>query len=198
MADIPLSSETMLYPGDLVDLTYEITSTNETLVALAVHDLKQTLYADARFDYQGSREITASNVETQQPVRFLIITLLVRKTLRQEHVPIQEANLGPVALVAIVALAAAAVIAYSGAVVYRSVQVRRAAEAQAATTEAILADPTLTAAEKAAAIEAATPAAPTGIGAGLAGLGSGVFVAAILLGAIWLMTGSDRRSHREY
>jgi hypothetical protein len=110
-----------LRPGDLVDIKYEIRTDNRVQLGLAVHSIKQALASDERFNYQGSREVTASELATGAQVRWLIVTVEVRKTLRQEQMETKTQEAGFwIPLVAIVALMTTAVFAWGHAVKYVS------------------------------------------------------------------------------
>jgi hypothetical protein len=186
--EIPID---MLQPGDLVDVEYLVKSSNETLVGLAVHSIKQTLAADERFNYSGSRWEERTDLDSGIVYRYLIVTVEVRKTARQEALPpTQQANL-LIPVIILIGLVTTAVIAYSAALAYRSYNVRRS-------TEAVLANPDLTP-EQQVEILTAQGSQPGGIGAGLASVGSSLFVAAILIGAIYLFTrAAPRSAYREY
>lgn len=117
----------VLKSGDMIDLEYQIVGSNETMIALAVHSVKQSIASDSRLDYQSGRREYRTDLETGIVYEFLIVTVIVRRYPRGEREPdIQLAGLWvPIAI--IVAAASAAVIAYSTAVVYRSYTVHRIA-----------------------------------------------------------------------
>lgn len=124
---VPIESE-YLHSGDMIDLEYQIVGSNETLIALAVHSIKQSVAADSRLDYQSGRREIRTDLSTGINYEFLIVRAIVRDYPRGDAAPdVQTAGIW-VPIVAIVALASAAVIAYSGAVVYRSYSIVRVAE----------------------------------------------------------------------
>ncbi len=169
--------EDQLQPGDLVELKYEITSANETIVGMAIHDIKSALAQDPRFDYQGSREVTASNLATGQPVRWLFITVSVRRTLREGRPEIQQAN-WLVPIVVLVGLVAAAIVAYSGSVVYKTYAIKRIAMADIP--------------------EGSKTTALKALGRGSLGLaaGSSLVMAGVVIAVLWVL--SRGRAQREY
>jgi hypothetical protein len=175
----------MLAPGDLLDVDFLITSDNDTLVGMAIQDVKKALWADPRFDYQGSAW------QTREDGRHLIVTVSVRTTLKGERVPIQQAGLGVTALIAI-ALVVGAVIAWKcldnrGYTIRRGIQAAQHEEA-----ERIRQDETLTQEQKAVQLQAlysqavSAPRIGGGISNILASLGTGgLVVAGLVLWAIF-------------
>lgn len=127
MATVPVEDQ-YLHSGDMIDLEYQIQGKNETLIALAVHSVKQSIASDPRLDYQSGRREYRTDLETGINYEYLIVRVIVRDYPRGEPPPdMQTAGIW-VRIVAIVAMASAAVIAYSGAVVYRSYSIVRVAE----------------------------------------------------------------------
>jgi hypothetical protein len=121
-------SDDMLNPGDLIAFEYEIRKgASETLIALAVHSIKQSIYNDRRLDYQSGRREYRTDTETGIVYEYLVVKAIVRKTLRADTTETQRAGVGTVAIGAVIALASAAVIAYSAALIYRSYVVYRVA-----------------------------------------------------------------------
>lgn len=68
-----IDEDVQLTPGDLLDVTFLETGTPDDVRA-AVHDVKQALAKDSRFNYQGSRE------ELRDDETYLIVTVQVRAT----------------------------------------------------------------------------------------------------------------------
>jgi hypothetical protein len=171
-----------LKPGDIVMVQYELTGANETLTGLAVHQIKQTLANDARFNYQGS-EVGEAQDADENTLSVLNIYVQVRKTPRQERVEVQQAGVGieiVIGVVALVALISGAIIAHSGQIKERCVTVNgilASGESDAVKIEAL---------------KAAGADAKTGIGTGIAALGGGLVTAALVLGGLWLL--SQRKS----
>ncbi len=153
MAETTNIPSDMLAPGDVVDVKYEIVSTNQAMIDLAVQEIKKTLYSDGRFDYWGSKIITVGDEQLQRDVQFLTVTLAVRKYVRGSRQPDgiqggyptwdtagglsgaqepQEGLIGYIAIAILVGLAMGAAAAYSGAVIYKSYTIRRIAESSTA------------------------------------------------------------------
>ncbi len=92
MINIPTD---LLLPGDEVDIEYRIhPGSNQTVVGLAISDIKAAVAKDPRFDYQGSRIESRLDKETLNVTNFLIIRVTVRRTPRAERVEVQEAGMG--------------------------------------------------------------------------------------------------------
>jgi len=120
----------MLRSGDLVDVFYEIKpGANPTLVSMAISQVKNDLWADKRFDYQGSRITEEFDPETREPFELLTVTIMVRKYPRGERPERYEAGIF-VPIVALVAMLTAAVVAFSVAIIYRSYVVHRIASSE--------------------------------------------------------------------
>lgn len=71
--------DAQLRAGDIVSLRYRITADNEVQEALIIHQIKSTLSADKRFNYQGSSIITVGDETLQRDVRLLTINIQVAK-----------------------------------------------------------------------------------------------------------------------
>jgi hypothetical protein len=174
----------MLAPGDLLDVDFLVTSDNDTLVGMAIQDVKKALWADPRFDYQGSAW------QTREDGRHLIVTVSVRTTLKGETVPIQQANVavGLIAVATAITLLAGA-IAYWSCMEYKGAVLKAGVErARIEQIERIRNDPTLSPEEKTAQI-AAVPSAPeTGLGAGVAAFGGSLVTAVIVIGVLWALS----------
>jgi hypothetical protein len=194
----PIPESEILYPGDLVDVEYEVRQTG-LLTDMAIAQIKRDLWADERFDYQGSRwetRVDKSGLDgTIVEREFLIITVLVRTTPKTQQPQEQRAGLGPVAVIAVVTLLGAAVIVAAGALIYHGHSITRAAQIETQTTQAVLGDPNLTPEQKTEVLTAQANAAKSG-GGGLAAIGSSVFVAGILIGVIYLFTRTSGRGGR--
>lgn len=193
----PIPENEILYPGDLVDVEYLVQREDGVLLDMAIHNVKQQLYADERFDYQGSRWESRTDKSgldgTLTERRYLIITVSVRRYPKTQQAQQQLATLGPVAVIALITLISAAVLLAAGALIYYGHSIQRAAQVQGETSQAVLADPNLTPEQKAD-ILAAQASRPAG---GLASwIGSGVFMAGIMLGTIYLFTRSSGRGGR--
>ncbi|NLZ06672.1 MAG: hypothetical protein GXY19_16015 [Phycisphaerae bacterium] len=176
---VPIESE-YLKSGDMIDLEYQIVGSNETLLALAVHSIKQSVADDGRFGYQSGRRETRTDLETGTNYEFLIVRVIVRRYPRGQREPeVQTASLW-VPIVAIVALATAAIVAYSTAIIYRSYSIVRVAESTA--PEGV----------KTTAIGKLT--ASPGL-SWIAGLPQWFLLGAVIFG-MWMVTNRGRGSHR--
>jgi len=112
MAEIPIDSD-ILRPGDLVEIVYLVKARQETLIALAVHNIKQTVAADQRFDYQSGKREYRTDLETGITYEYLVVQVILRSERKGDRIPIQEAHAGTLVAGLIgVAAAYAAVIAY--------------------------------------------------------------------------------------
>jgi hypothetical protein len=188
MAQGPIPESEILYPGDLIDVEYEVTQLG-VLTDMAIERIKRDLWADERFDYQGSRWETRTDksgleggvVERQ----YLIITVMARRYPKTQQPQTQEAGLGPVAVIALLTLLGAAILVAAGTVVYRGHTIQRTAEIQQQTTQAVLADPNLTSAQKTEILTAQGTPPATGK---VMTIGSTLFTAGILIGTIYLFT----------
>lgn len=127
---VPIESE-YLHSGDMIDIDYQIVGSNETMIALAVHSIKQSVAADPRLDYQSGRREKRVDLSTGINYEYLVVRVIVRRYPRGEPEPeIQTAGIW-VPIIAIVALASAAVISYSTAIIYRSYSIVRVSESSA-------------------------------------------------------------------
>lgn len=167
----------MLQPGDLVDVRYAIVSDNQTLVDLAIHEIKKQLAADPRFDYQGSRTEQGFDAD-QVPQNDLIITVQVRKYLRGQRPETQEAIIGVIAISTAIALLAAAVAYYAHAIKFVSANKRAIAENPAISDE----------------VKVAALHDKTSIGAGLGAAAGSLFTAVVII-AVLLALSWSRRGH---
>jgi len=121
--------DTQLRPGDIVMLQFELVGANQTLTDLAIHQIKQTVANDKRFNYQGS-EIGEGPDEEGNTLRVLNVYVQVRKTPKQEQAEPQLAGVGLTAVVSIgvlIGLVCAAIIAHSGQVIYRTHSINKIA-----------------------------------------------------------------------
>ncbi|MCU0916912.1 MAG: hypothetical protein MUC88_20480 [Planctomycetes bacterium] len=173
----------MLHSGDLVGFEYLIKpGANETLLGLAIKRVKDDLWADRRFDYQGSYEETRTNKSGLDGAiieeRYLIINVIVRKYPRGERPTEQQASM---ALATAIALMAGALIAYLAVLEHRTTTVVR-----------IATDPNMSEQTKRAALEALGKPAG-GIGGTIAAAGGSLVAAAIVIGVLWALSLSKSR-----
>jgi hypothetical protein len=77
------TNDLYLQAGDIVKFVFDVQGGNQTLLDLAIHQLKTNLANDARFDYQGSNWDEGYDVD-QVPYRHLQIFVQVRKTPKTE------------------------------------------------------------------------------------------------------------------
>lgn len=192
MAETLNIPDDMLAPGDLVAVEYEIVGANQTLVDMAIHDVKNTLSTDPRFDYQGSEIVDRVDLGTGTTHQYLICYVQVRKTLRAERPEQQEAGVLPyVALAALVGIAVAAVACHY--LSYRKATVvNRTAEVQGEIVEKILNDPNMSSEDKSSAIRGLQQTQATGVGSGLAAAGSAIGMALVIIGVLWALSLSHR------
>jgi hypothetical protein len=120
---------TELSPGDLLDVIFEIETSNQTLANYAVSKIKHDVAADTRWHYQGSRIEDRIETATGRTFRALVITVQVADPSKvsgnNPAVPVYEANvLIPLAFI----VTAMAALAVSGAVSYRHYTLRKIAE----------------------------------------------------------------------
>ncbi|MDI6447874.1 hypothetical protein [Anaerobaca lacustris] len=193
MAETAPIDTNVLKSGDMIDLEYQIVGSNETMIALAVKAIKDTVHSDPRLDYQsGWREYrwewSGGSVGSGSLVRveYLIVQAIVRRYPRGEPEPereIQEAGIW-IPLTLIVAMLAAAVAAYPAAIIYRSYVIHRTVKDPGIPEETKVA--ALGAYEKTGSVDVQIP--------GVASLGDWVpwLLAAGLVGAM-VMTGRSRR-----
>lgn len=181
----------MLHSGDLVGFEYLIKpGANETLLGLAIKRVKDDLWADRRFDYQGSYEETRTNKSGLDGAiieeRYLIINVIVRQYPRGERPTEQQAGVGAIVVVlatlaAILAgsLAVYSVFEYKGAVVHKQ------------TVEAVL-NSDLPPEAKADLLNKSQPQSKS-IGTGIAAFGGSLVTAAIIIGVLWALSLSKAR-----
>jgi hypothetical protein len=79
--------------GETVRIDYEVLTDNQAQVDQVIHLLKQAIWADPRFDYQGSKIIDVGNVELGRDIKVLSIYATLRKTQRESRLPIEYASL---------------------------------------------------------------------------------------------------------
>jgi hypothetical protein len=89
VADVRIPDSIM--PGETVKIDYEIR--DESQADVVIHALKQAIWADPRFDYQGSKIITVGSLELGRDIRQLSIYATLRKTRRETREPITYASL---------------------------------------------------------------------------------------------------------
>ena len=89
-ANIPTD---LLVPGDTVRLEFEILTTDQGQVDQMIHQLKQDLANDPRFDYQGSQLSTVGDLKLKRDVKLLSVFVTVRKSMRESREPIEYASL---------------------------------------------------------------------------------------------------------
>jgi len=165
-----------LRPGDLLAMEYQITGGNETLIALAVHSVKQSVASNPMVDYQSGKREYRTDLETGIVYEYLVIKVICRKTAKGSRNEIQQAAIG-----GIVAMAAAAVVAYSAAVVYRSYVKLETTRI----VERIAIDPDASDVVKVAAIEAVGGQTQS-LGDGVASAGASLAIGGLILAGIYL------------
>lgn len=111
---------TQLSPGDLVDVIFEIATSNATLASYAISKVKADVAADKRWHYQGSVIEDRTDPETGRTFRALVITVQAvdpaKVTGNHPEVTVYEAN--ALAVVAVI-VGGIAALAIAGAVIYR-------------------------------------------------------------------------------
>ncbi len=75
-------------PGDTIEIQFRILDQDPAKIDAAIHSLKQAVWADPRFDYQGSKVVDVSDVNLRQPIKLLLIFVTVRQTPRNSREPI--------------------------------------------------------------------------------------------------------------
>jgi len=108
---VPIDSD-ILRPGDLVEIVYWIRARQETLIALAVHNIKQTVAADQRFDYQSGKREYRTDLETGITYEYLVVQVILRSERKGDRIPIQQANALTIAMPCAAAVAGFAALAY--------------------------------------------------------------------------------------
>jgi len=74
--EYPVTQPDELQPGTIVRFDFEIVGTDQKRMDETIHELKQAVWADEWFDYQGSR------VETVDGVKMLRVWASARKTAK--------------------------------------------------------------------------------------------------------------------
>jgi len=126
MAELVTYDDRYVSPGDMVDLAFRIVGRNEVMIALAVHEMKQKIAHDERFDYQSGKRENRTDLETGTVYEYLVVRVIVRKTPKQERDQVQRASI-LVPLAVIVGCISAVAIAYAGVLAYDSYSVQRIA-----------------------------------------------------------------------
>jgi len=103
MSDLQID-DTLLVPGDIVAFDYELLTQNATVRDWAISQIKGTIWADDRLDYQGSTVFTLGDLELQRDVEILRVFAQVRKTRRDTRLEIQTASLSSITAAISVAL----------------------------------------------------------------------------------------------
>lgn len=186
----------VLNPGDLIEVQYEIRNAPETLTKLAIHKVKTELWADPRFNYQGSRIDEVTDAATGEKRRYLFIQVQVRRYLKGDRIrKVQASAFHPTVLLGVIAAAITAV-AVSSSLAYQNYTILRSAQITAEEAEKIRTDPSLSAEQKTQILSelyTEPPAAKSvGVGTGLAALGGSVVTAAIVIGVLWALSLSGR------
>lgn len=179
--------EILMEPGDILMIQHMLIGGNATQTDLAVHQIKQTLANDARFNYQGS-EIVKEVYSDNSELELLNIYVQVRKTPREQKqesqggtMP-QEANVLAgiaVAVGTLLAIIYAAKIAQNGTVVYRLWVLNGIIRSD------------MSPADKRAAIAAANKTKPVSTGEAIKAAGEGIgmaAIAALVLAGLWLFS----------
>jgi hypothetical protein len=181
----------MLAAGDLVAVEFEIRpGANATGLDLAIHQVKQDLAQDPRFDYQGSDIVTRVDKSgltgSVREVEYLIVYVQVRRSLRGARPQTQEAAIGVIALASLAAICVAAVVAWGAYLNYRTATIVQR------TIETITQDPNLSPEQKTQIIKSVVPAPPS-IGSGVAAAGASLGTALVIIGVLWALSLSSRR-----
>jgi len=194
----------LLESGDVVRYVWQLIGANQKVIDLAIHDIKQTLANDARFNYQGS-EILWITDQSGFDYPHLAVYIQVRKgkTIAQ---PALAASLAPLVAVVIIVVALSTATAFVSCAVI-SYQHYLARKDELMTINGIVASDASDEVKKAAldAIKrtgepSQQPGALESIGTGFKVAGSGVAIAAIAVAAIWglsLMKGGTRSASLE-
>jgi hypothetical protein len=82
---IEIPNAGQLVPGDIVRFDYELKTDNETVQGQIVKSVKDTIWADDRLDYQGSKVSVVGSLEKQRDVRLLSIYAQIRRTRREDR-----------------------------------------------------------------------------------------------------------------
>jgi|GEM_PF-4258719 len=192
----------LLYPGDTIRFDYVIRGGNQTLLDMAIGEVKRKIYSDDRLDYQGSEivgEVDKSGLSgSVEEIRVLRVYAKVRRYRREASPQVQEAGIGAIALVSIVALLAGAW-AYSQYISFRGATiVLRTAQVQQDTTKMIL-ESDLSSQQKtevltsqADAVQSAGVKRPI-FGSSIPVLGGGLATAAVIIGVLLVVFGGARR-----
>ncbi len=188
MAYVYTIPDDMLVPGDLLSLKFRRLVDNDTLVGMAINDVKKKLWADPRFDYEGSEWRGDT----------FVINVRVRTTPKGERVEVQQAGIGAlIAVATVAAMVVGAIIAWkalenTGYEIQRGTEAARYQEA-----ERIRQDPQLSESQKASQLQALySQKTAVSVGGGIsnlfAGVGAGGLVVAGLV--IYAMFFRPRRT----
>lgn len=184
-----IPSDEVLYPGDLVDVEYEIVGGNSFLTALAVHRVKEDLATDDRFHYQGSQEVERDDQGDGVRHRYLIITVQVADpSKRTGHNPPppeeQKAGMGAtvikVGMIVVAITGSIAVSVATGSLIHRTATIHHMTD-----------DRTLTDQQRKEGLEAIGKSSG-GIGGAVAAAGGSLVTAAIIIGVLWALSLSSR------
>jgi hypothetical protein len=169
--DVPLN------PGDMVDVWYELKTTNQTLVGEAIKAAKQGLVNDPRVHYLGFRMETDYDPILGEPVQCVVFIVQAadpskvtgNNPAEPETVVLQAGILSVTVIIGIIAV----VLASLGTlcIVYKT-----------SVVNAIQANPNTSDATKQASLNALPG---SGLGKGLAALGGGLTTVAIILAVLW-------------
>jgi len=121
MADVRIPDS--ILPGETVRIDFEVINDNQAQQDLVIHSLKQAIWADPRFDYQGSKIITVGSLALGRDIKQLSIYATLRKTPRESREPITYASLSTFE-----AYVKASVIVWGQTVRYIGVKLQGAAE----------------------------------------------------------------------
>ena len=175
MADI---DSVQLKAGDIVTVPFAIKGANQTLIDLAVHEIKKNLAADQRFNYQGS-EIVAGKDADGNDSQVLNIYVQVRKKPRQEQTEVQPQEASALAPVVI---ALGTIVSLVWGATYL---IAKRMELQALP---VLVNGSAPESVKIAAVQAAFDANKKSVGSGVATAGNTLALGALALGGLWLLT----------
>jgi len=91
MADVRIPDS--ILPGETVRIDYEVLIDSQAQVDQVIHSLKQAIWADPRFNYEGSEVKDVYNEDLKRSIRQLSIYATLRATQRESHLPISYASL---------------------------------------------------------------------------------------------------------
>jgi hypothetical protein len=178
MSDLQIA-DTLLVPGDIIRFDFLEKSANDTIRALAIAKIKDTISSDDRLDYQGSEWTEPVDLDTGQAYRMLSVYAKVRKYRRGMRTGTQEASIGSIAAAVLVGAVVGAIAVWSANIGYKTYAIVRVTE-----------NPNLSAEEKQAAI-AAIQSTSSSLLDRLRDAGTGAVLVGLALAA-WVFTRPGR------